>query len=90
MELKLCFAESEQRPLTALEINDLNLAIQGAEAIIGFMREYTLSTSDKLAASKCTSACVVLKWLLEPISDYLFNFAGDKEIPEPGEPAGAE
>jgi hypothetical protein len=90
MELKLCFAKPEQRPLTVYEINELNLAIRGAEAIIGFMRDYTLDTSDNRAASKCSSVCVVLEWLLEPVSDYLFNFAGEKEAPDNEEPAGAE
>jgi hypothetical protein len=90
VQLKLCFAKPEQRPLTAYEINEINLAIQGAAAIVGFMRDYALDTSDDNAASKCSSACAVLEWLLEPVSDYLCNFAGEEQIPDQGDPVSGE
>jgi hypothetical protein len=90
MELKLCFAEPEQRPLTALEINELSIAAQGALAIVKVMDIYVNEKQDNESAAHCLEAFRVLQWLLEPIGDYLFNFAGDKEIPEPGEPAGGE
>jgi hypothetical protein len=67
MELKLCFAEPEQRPLTACEINELSIAAQGATAIVKIMDAYVNDKQDQESAERCLEMFRVLQWLLEPI-----------------------
>jgi hypothetical protein len=85
-ELALCFREKkEYRNLTKYEINDITIAAQGASAIIHVMREYATHNpqgedGDLLGIYGCVFN--TLEWLMEPVTDYLFGFAGREAEPE--------
>jgi len=85
-ELTLCFREKEvNSPLTKQEIDDITIAAQGASAIIHVMHCYAINNpqgedNDFLGVYPCVFG--VLKWLMEPITDYLFNFAGHEAEPK--------
>ena len=89
--LALCFREKESneyRNLTSYEINEVTIATQGAHAIIKVMRDYATNNPH---GEECDTmgiyGCVfnVLDWLMEPINDYMFGYAGKEAEPETGE-----
>ena len=85
-DLTLCFAEnSEDRPLTSHEINELIIAAHGAHAIIKVMREYGNNYpqgkgNDTLGIYG--SVFTILDLVMEPIRDYLCEYAGHEAAPE--------
>jgi len=85
-ELALCFREKkEYRNLTRHEIFGIVKASQGASAIIRVMREYANhypygEEDDLLGIYGC--AFNVLELLMDPVTDYLFGFAGKEAEPE--------
>jgi len=88
-ELALCFREegekNKYRPLTKREINGVTIAAQGASAIIHVMRRYATNNpkgedDDTLGVYGCVFG--VLEWLMDPVKDYLFEYAGKEAVPE--------
>ena len=87
-ELTLCFREEKEKehgPLTENEIGDITIAAQGASAIIHVMQRYATNSpkgeeNDPLGVYKCVFD--VLEWLMAPVTDYLFEYAGDEAEPE--------
>jgi hypothetical protein len=85
MKLKFCFAELERRQLTVMEINDLARAAHGIGAIARVMARYAEDNPNGEADDDLGVFCAafnVLEWLMEPIDDYLFAYAGEKALPE--------
>jgi hypothetical protein len=82
-ELALCFGEKKEcRNLTEHEINDITRAAQGASAIIHVMQKYATNNphgedDDTLGVYGCVFH--VLEWLMEPVKDNLFGFAGTEK-----------
>jgi hypothetical protein len=88
-KLKLCFLTPEQkesRPLTSYEINQVTMAAQGASAIIRVMTQYACDNpqgeEDDTLGVFC-SVFNVLGLLMEPVTDYLFQYGGREAAPEP-------
>jgi len=79
-ELAFCFREvSEIRNLTKSEINDITMAAQGVHAIIKVMNKYAINHpqgEDDDSIGIYSSVFNILDLLMEPISDYLFEYAG--------------
>ena len=90
-ELALCFREKKEGrgPLTKQEINDITIAAQGASAIIHVMQHYAINNpqgedDDFLGVYPCVFG--VLEWLMEPVTDYLFEYGGHEAKPEKAPP----
>jgi len=87
-KLSLCFRKEEEEtycPLTKLEINDVTIAAQGASAIIHVMTEYADNHpqgEEDNTLGIYGSVFSVLEWLMEPVRDYLFCYAGKQAEPE--------
>jgi hypothetical protein len=82
-ELALCFREegkkNKYRPPSKREIGDITSAAQGASAIIRVMQRYATNNpkgeeGDTLGVYGCVFG--VLEWLMDPVTDYLFEYAG--------------
>ena len=85
-KLALCFREEKEfRPLTSNEINGVTIAAQGAAAVVRVMRDYAIENprgedDDALGVYGCVFG--VLELLMEPVTDYLFNYAGKEAARE--------
>jgi hypothetical protein len=80
MNLKLSFEKQESRQLTAGEINELSIAAHGIGAIVRVMTQYAMDNPNGEADDTLGVYCAVfnvLEWLIEPIDDYLFAYAGE-------------
>jgi hypothetical protein len=94
-ELALCFREKEKEgyhPLTAHEINEVTIAAQGAKAIIHVMTQYAINNpkgeeDDLLGVYGCVFS--ILEWLMEPVTDYIFEYGGKAAVPEKEKPKTA-
>ena len=90
-ELAFCFRDKKDyRYLTESEIEEITQAAQGARAIIKVMTHYACDNENDNGAdglSVYLNAFNVLGWLMEPITDFLFNQAGRSAQPE-GEERG--
>jgi len=90
-ELVLCFREKgeiKDRPLTKYEVNEITIAAQGASAIIKVMQRYAVQNpkgqdDDTLGVYPCVFG--VLEMLMAPVTDYLFEFAGNEAEPDKSE-----
>jgi hypothetical protein len=85
-KLKLCFAEPDPRQLTAGEINELAIAAHGIGAIVHVMSQYAMDNPCGEADDELGVFCAafnVLEWLIEPIDDYLFSYAGESAAESP-------
>jgi hypothetical protein len=83
-KLALCFRDKEKhRSLTSTEIESVAMAAYGVSAIIHVMGEY-LSTNPQEEDSEGVYSSVfnVLELLMEPITDYLNEYAGTAAAPE--------
>jgi hypothetical protein len=84
-KLALCFRDEKgEGPLTSAEINSVAMAAFGASAIIHVMGEY-IAANPKEDDSKddvYNSVFHVLELLMEPITDYLNEYAGQEAAPE--------
>jgi hypothetical protein len=79
MNLKLSFEKPEQRQLTDYEINELSMAAHGISALARVMVGYAMDNPRGEEDDGLGVYCAVfnvLQWLIEPIDDYLFEFAG--------------
>jgi hypothetical protein len=84
-KLALCFRdEKEGRPLTSTEINGVTIAAQGASAIIHVMGEYLAGNpqEDDYSDDIYISVFNVLELLMEPVTDYLSDYAGTPAVPK--------
>ncbi|MCL2215320.1 MAG: hypothetical protein FWC06_08995 [Treponema sp.] len=87
-KLALYFRENESiedRNLTAFEINEVTTAALGAHAIIKVMTDYANNNPQGKADDTMGiygGVFSVLDWLMEPIRDYLFSYAGREAEPE--------
>jgi hypothetical protein len=91
MKLKLCFTDdgNSHRPLTGYEINELGAAAQAISAIARVMGEYVCDcSSEEENHGIFISMFTVLEWLIEPVVDYLDEYAGDPAAPEDAGHAG--
>jgi hypothetical protein len=88
-KLELCFRSKEnsgkRRPPTEYEINELTGAIQGVAAITHVMAIYACDNphgeeDDRLGVFGCIFN--VLEWLVKPVNDYLFSYAGEPAVPK--------
>ena len=87
-KLELCFKDkgTGQQPLTESEINDIAIAAQGVQAIVRAMYSYAVDDKGKgLELGIYTRVFNVLDWLMEPVNDYLYEYAGN-EAAEENEP----
>jgi len=85
-ELALCFRDKKDyRLLTVNEIEELTRAAQGARAIIKVMERYACDQPVDNGAeglSVYLNAFNVLGLLMEPLTDFMFNQAGEAAAPE--------
>ena len=85
-KLALCFSEEEKKyhPPTKYEVNEISIAAQGVSAIIHAMQFYANNNRNEEDEGQGVYGCVftALEWLMAPVTDYLFNFAGDEAAPE--------
>jgi hypothetical protein len=88
-KLELCFRpeedSKERRPPTDYEINELTIAIQGVAAIVQVMATYACNNphGEEDGQGVFGSVFNVLEWLIEPVEDYMFNYAGEPAVKEP-------
>jgi hypothetical protein len=85
--LTLCFTpeETDRRPLTKSEIIELSIVAQNIAAITEVMQEYAcVVRADKAydALVNCMGVFNVLEWLIQPVTDYLTEYAGEEAAPE--------
>jgi hypothetical protein len=87
-ELKLCFPPEEtdkRRPLTEVEITEIRMAAQGIASLANVAHIYALDApADRAGESlgNLTGVFTVLQWLIRPVEDYLFNYAGEEVAPK--------
>jgi hypothetical protein len=86
--LRLCSSPEEtdrRRPLTESEIIELSIVAQSIAAITEVMQEYAcVIRGDKAqdALANCMGVFNVLEWLIQPVADYLNEYAGEEAKPE--------
>ena len=93
-DLSFCFKEKCNKYCnpTKHEINELSNTTQGAHAIIKVMRDYATDIPNgKVCDTLGIFGAVfnVLDWLLEPVNEYMFEYAGGLAEPEAEEKTGA-
>ena len=78
--------QTGRRPPTKQEINELECLALSIEAIVKAMRFLCIENDNKEKAhgtlGSCISICSALELLMEPITDYMCNYAGDTPTPE--------
>jgi hypothetical protein len=92
-KLKLCFAEPEPRQLTTDEINELAIAAHGIGAMARVMVQYAMNNPNGEPDDSLGVFCAafnVLEWLIEPIDDYLFSYAGEAAAEPPEKADGKQ
>jgi len=88
MNLNLNFyQQTGRRKPTQNEINQIADLSLGVKAIIKTLRVYaTEYDSTEIPAGEvsgvCISVCNALDLLMEPITEYMTNYAGDEALPE--------
>jgi hypothetical protein len=86
-KLAFCFRDEEEsiHPPTENEIIEITMVAQGARAIINVMQDYVghyPQGEDDDTLGIFQSVFNALAFLMVPVTDYLFNFAGKKAAPE--------
>jgi len=81
--LRLTFREGPQNgySLTGHEINELSIAAQGIKTITQAMSYYS-DDNPGMENPGYASVFNVLEWLIDPIVNYLDEYAGELEAPE--------
>ena len=87
MNLNLNFCkETKRREPTKQNIIELECLAHNIKAVIKAMGDYCMANDSKEhameAVGECLSLCNVLELLIEPIIDYMCDYAGEPPAPE--------
>ena len=83
-ELNLNFLHSNRHEPTKSEITEIHGLALSIEAIVKALDGYA-GYDDSDLSNVCMGVCTALELLIDPIIEYMGNYAGDLPTPEKGE-----